>query len=130
RPDRERGGADPLPLEWRLRLPDRDPSAVWRRHPRRAVSLPVTRDDVRAHPRPEGARAGYAARRAGAAQERNPRRRPGAVLRAQEALSLVARATVRRRPARPDRPGAHRPGRRPADNRDLRLLPPDRAPGG
>ena len=38
-PDHERGGADPLPLQQRFRLPDRDPGAVRRRRPRRALPL-------------------------------------------------------------------------------------------
>ena len=110
-PDRVRGGADALPLEQRLRRADDDPRPVRRRRPRRALPLPVGRGVL--HPRagPEGRRAVDAVRRPRAAALVDPRRRPGALLRAQEDVPLRPRRRPRHRLHRPARARPRSPTR-------------------
>ena len=73
-------------------VPMVDPGAVRRRRPRRAVPLAVGRGVL--HPRAgaQGRDPVDAVRREGPAADRDPRRRPGAVLRAQEDVPLASAA--------------------------------------
>ena len=92
RPDRVRGRSHALPHEQRLGVPARDPRALWRRDPRRAVSLAVDRSLLRARAGVEGGAAVHARRRGGSAAGVDPRSRPRAVPRAQEAVTGRSRA--------------------------------------
>ena len=95
-PDRVRGGPDALPLQQRVRRADDGPGAVRRRGPRGAVSLAVRRGVL--HPRagPQGGHPVDAVRRHGPAPVVDPRRGPGAVLRAQEDVPIRPRRRARR----------------------------------
>ena len=81
------------------------PRSLRRRRPRRALPLPVGRGVLRARARAQGGHPVDALRRPRPAAQRHPRRRPGALLRAQEDVPLGARrrarhATTRCRSAR------------------------------
>ena len=97
----------------------RDPHARRRRRAADGAALAEPRGDVRAHARPQGRRAVDAARRLRAAQDGDPRRRPGAVRREPRALQRQRRAArAGRRLHGADRPragGARGP--RPDDRR-------------
>ena len=110
-PARVRGGADALPLEQRLRRPDDRPRAVRRRRPRRAVPLAVGRGVLRPRAGPQGRHPVDAVRRRRPPAIVHPRRRPGAVLRAQEDVPLRPRRRARRRVPRAARQGGDHPSR-------------------
>ena len=82
------------PLPQRRRRADRRPRAVRRRRRRRAVSFAQPRIVLPQHARAEDGRALDRVRREGAAQGRDSRRRPGAVLRAQVSVSHAIKDEV------------------------------------
>ena len=87
------GRLDALPLQRRVGVPDGDPDALRRLHPRRPVPQPERRGDVRALARPARRDALNGGRRQGPAQERHPRPRPG------RSSWSTSRSTGRARPA-------------------------------
>ena len=89
---------------------DGDPRAVRRRRPRRAVPLAVGRGVLRPRAGAQGRHPVDAVRREGAAPDRDPRRRPGAVLRAQEDVPLGPRGRAGRRVHGAARAGRDPPG--------------------
>ena len=110
-PDRVRGGPDALPLQRRRRRADGDPRAVRRRRPRRALPLAVRRGVLHPRARAQGRHPVDPVRRQGPAPDRDPRRRPGPVLRAQEDVPLGPRRGAGRRLHGPARPGRGHAGR-------------------
>ena len=129
-----RGGPDALPLEQRVLGADGRAGAVRRRRARRALPLAVGRGVL--HPRagPQGRDPVDAVRRQGAAADRDPRRRPGAVLRAQEDVPQRPRRGARRRLRGAPGLGRHPPDRQPGHGDRVRaddaVCPRGRRAGG
>ena len=98
-PDRQRRRQDALHVGRPVQDPDRRARPGRRGAPAGGAALAVARVLVRARARPEGGRPVDAVRRQGTAQDRDPRRRPGHLLRGRDALRLEgrgARGRVRR----------------------------------
>ena len=129
-PDRVRGGPDALSLEQRLRRADDDPGAVRRRRPRRALPLAVGRGVLHPRARSQGGRAVHSVRCPGAPALVDPRRGPGAVLRAQEDVPLGPGRRPRHGLHRAPRQGQGHPPGLAGHGRGLRSDGPLRARGG
>ena len=99
---------------------DDDPRAVRRRRPRRALPLAVGRGVLHPRPGPQGGRPVHAVRRARAAAVVHPRRRPGALLRAQEDVPIRPRRGAGHGLRRAARQGGRDPSRVAGDGHRLR----------
>ncbi len=90
-PDRQRRREDALHVGRPVQDPDRRPRARRRGAPAGGAALAVARVVVRARAGAEGRGALDAGRREGPAQDRDPRRRPGDLLRGRDAVRIEGR---------------------------------------
>ena len=119
RPDRQQRRFDPLHVRRPGQGAAGDPDAAGRRPPARADALALLRGALPARPRPAGRRADDAGRRARPAEGGDPRRQPGDLHRARDALRPPRRG-ARRAGAAALRRGRGAPrGRRRDDRRHL-----------
>ncbi len=95
RPDLQPGGQVPLHVRRQRGHAGGDPHHVRRGLPRRQPAQPVPVPDLHPHSRPEGGHPVQRLRREGADDPGDPRRRPGDLLRAQDALRRHGRGAGR-----------------------------------